>query len=89
MNVANQTPYTFNFSTLIKLDRQNFMIWKSKGISSIRGNNLESLINGAKLVSTKHPSKRKSNSHNRRKSRVYLIAYTRLVFAYMAPIHNN
>ncbi|KAH9782897.1 retrovirus-related pol polyprotein from transposon RE1 [Citrus sinensis] len=33
--------------------RQNFMIWKSQVLPSIRGNNLESLINGAKLVPTK------------------------------------
>ncbi|KAL9426374.1 hypothetical protein AB3S75_033203 [Citrus x aurantiifolia] len=53
MNTVNQTPQISNFSTPVKLDRQNFMIWKSQVLPSILGNNLESLINGAKLVPTK------------------------------------
>ena len=53
MNTVNKTSQTFNFSTPVKLDRHNSMIRKSQVLPSIRGNNLESLINGANLVPTK------------------------------------
>ena len=46
---ANQhTQNTFSFKNPIKLDRFNYLLWRSQVLASIRGNRLEGFINGAK-----------------------------------------
>lgn len=45
-NTNQFSEVTFSFITSAKLDRSNYMIWKSQVLSSIRGNRLEGFING-------------------------------------------
>ena len=40
---------TLTFTTPVKLDRTNYMIWKQQVLSSIRGNGLEGYIDGSKI----------------------------------------
>ena len=37
------------FTTPIKLDRSNYMIWKSKILSSVQANDLEGFLDGSKI----------------------------------------
>ena len=39
---------SFTFTTPIKLDRSNYTIWKSQILSSVRANELESLLDGSR-----------------------------------------
>ena len=44
----NFTISSFSFTSPIKLDRSNYMIWKSQILSSVRANGLEDLLDGSK-----------------------------------------
>lgn len=46
--IPQTNPTTFNFTVPIKLDRQNYLMWKSQVLPSIRGNELEGFINSTK-----------------------------------------
>ena len=46
--IPQTNPNTFNFTVPIKLDRQNYLMWKSQVLPSIRGNELEGFINNTK-----------------------------------------
>lgn len=43
---ASSSITTFTFTTPIKLDKSNYTIWKSQILSSVRSNELESLLDG-------------------------------------------
>lgn len=47
MASTNQNTHSYNFVTLIKLDHNNFMMWRNQVIASINGNGLEGFIIGA------------------------------------------
>lgn len=40
---------SFTFTTPVKLDRTNYTIWKQQVLSLVRGNGLESYIDGSNL----------------------------------------
>ena len=46
--IPQTNPTTFNFTIPIKLDRQNYLMWKSQVLPSISGNELEGFINSTK-----------------------------------------
>lgn len=41
---TNSTNVSFTFNTLVKLDKLNYLIWRSQVLASIRGNKLKKLI---------------------------------------------
>ena len=41
---ANSTTVSFTFNTPVKLDRSNYLIWRSQVLDSIRSNRLEKFI---------------------------------------------
>lgn len=43
----------FTFTALIKLDNNNFLLWKSQVLASIRANDLESFVNRGKQCLTR------------------------------------
>ncbi|KAH9740738.1 retrovirus-related pol polyprotein from transposon RE2 [Citrus sinensis] len=51
---SSQLNTSFTFTTPIKLDRTNYTIWKQQVLSSIRGNGLESYIDGSKICPTQY-----------------------------------
>ena len=53
---------TFTFTTPIKLDRSNYLIWKSQILSSVRANELESLLDGSKICPDQFLSSTQGNS---------------------------
>lgn len=49
--LANQTTQiSFSFSTLVKLDQSNFLLWRKKVLSSIRGYQPEDFISSDQIV---------------------------------------
>ena len=49
--ITNQsTQISFSFSTPVKLDRLNFMLWRKQVLTSIRGNRLEHLIYDDQMI---------------------------------------
>lgn len=44
---TNQNTQSYNFITPIKLDQNNFMVWRNQVLASIKGNGLEGFITGA------------------------------------------
>ena len=53
---------TFTFTTPIKLDRSNYLIWKSQILSSVRANELESLLDGSRICPDQFLSSTQGNS---------------------------
>ena len=54
-NNTNQTvQINFSFTNPIKLDRSNYLLWRSQVLVSIRGNRLEDFVTGARLVPNKY-----------------------------------
>ena len=47
-NTNSISSTNFSFITPVKLDRINYLIWRSQVLASIRGNRLECFINGTK-----------------------------------------
>ena len=47
-NANSISSTNFSFNTPAKLDRANYLIWRSQVLTSIRGNRLEGFINGTK-----------------------------------------
>lgn len=47
---------TFTFTTLIKLDRSNYTIWKSQILSSVWANELESFLDGSRACPNQYLS---------------------------------
>ena len=48
---SNQSSYiSFSFSTPVKLDRSNFMIWRKQVLTTLRGNHLEDFISGNQII---------------------------------------
>ena len=47
-NTNSTSSTNFSFNTPVKLDRANYLIWRSQVLASIRGNRLECFINGTK-----------------------------------------
>ncbi|KAH9671623.1 retrovirus-related pol polyprotein from transposon RE1 [Citrus sinensis] len=45
---TNTNSTNFSFNNPVKLDRANYLIWRSQVLASIRGNRLEGFINGTK-----------------------------------------
>ena len=49
--ITNQsTQISFSFSTPVKLDRLNFMLWRKQVLTSIRENRLEHLISNDQMI---------------------------------------
>ncbi|KAH9725758.1 retrovirus-related pol polyprotein from transposon RE2 [Citrus sinensis] len=48
ITAANISQINFSFNTPIKLDRSNYLLWRSQVLASIRGNRLEGFIDGTK-----------------------------------------
>ena len=48
ITTANISQINFSFNTPIKLDRSNYLLWRSQVLASIRGNRLEGFIDGTK-----------------------------------------
>ena len=46
MMSSDQTSGSYNFVTPVKLDQNNFIVWGTQILTTIRGNGLESFING-------------------------------------------
>ena len=46
MTSSNQILGSYSFVTLIKLDQNNFIVWRTQILTPIKGNGLESFING-------------------------------------------
>lgn len=46
MMSSNQTSGSYSFVTPVKLDQNNFIIWRTQILTTIKGNGLESFING-------------------------------------------
>lgn len=44
---TNQNTQSYNFITPIKLDQNNFLVWRNQVLASIKGNGLEGFITGA------------------------------------------
>lgn len=44
--LSNQTKTSYNFVTPVKLDQNNFIIWRTQVLTSIKGNGLEGFITG-------------------------------------------
>ncbi|KAH9766800.1 retrovirus-related pol polyprotein from transposon RE1 [Citrus sinensis] len=53
---------TFTFTTPIKLDRSNYLIWKSQILSSVRANELESVLDGSRICPDQFLSSTQGNS---------------------------
>lgn len=51
---TNQNSHSYNFVTPIKLNQNNFMIWKNKVLASIKGNGLEGFITRASQCPDQH-----------------------------------
>lgn len=49
-NVAQASKISFSFSTLVKLDRSNFLLWRKQVLTSIKGNQLEEFISNAQII---------------------------------------
>ena len=47
-NINQHTQINFSFTNPIKLDRSNYLLWRSQVLASIRGNRLEDFITGIK-----------------------------------------
>ncbi|KAL9460036.1 hypothetical protein AB3S75_003267 [Citrus x aurantiifolia] len=43
---SNQTPGSYSFVTPVKLDQNNFIVWRTQILTTIKGNSFESFING-------------------------------------------
>ena len=41
-----QSNASYNFVTPVKLDQNNFVLWRTKVLASVKGNGLEGFING-------------------------------------------
>ncbi|KAH9677665.1 retrovirus-related pol polyprotein from transposon RE1 [Citrus sinensis] len=50
MNINQSSHISFSFSTPVKLDRSNFMIWRKQVLTTIRGNRLEDFISGNQII---------------------------------------
>lgn len=59
-NQPSQTSFTF--TNLMKLDWSNFLLWRKKVLTSIRGNRLESFISDALIVSDQYLSNSNSSA---------------------------
>ena len=46
MTSSNQISGSYGFVTPVKLDQNNFIVWRTQILASIKGNSLESFING-------------------------------------------
>lgn len=53
-NTNQNTQIKFSFTTPIKLDRSNYLLWCSPVLASIKGNQLENFINGRKSALQNH-----------------------------------
>lgn len=45
--LLHQTNTSYNFVTPIKLDQNNFIVWRTQVLTSIKGNGFEGFITGA------------------------------------------
>ncbi|KAL9447356.1 hypothetical protein AB3S75_014926 [Citrus x aurantiifolia] len=52
-NTNQSTQINFSFTNPIKLDRSNYLLWRSQVLASIRSNRLEDFVTGAKSVPDK------------------------------------
>ena len=53
--IHNQQPQiNFSFNTPIKLDRSNYLLWRSQVLALIRGNRLEGFIDGTNPALDEH-----------------------------------
>ena len=50
MNTNQLSHISFSFSTPVKLDRFNFMIWRKQVLIIIRGNRLKDFISGNQII---------------------------------------
>ena len=46
---SNQISGSYSFATLVKLDQNNFIVWRTQILTSIKGNSLESFVNGDRI----------------------------------------
>jgi len=53
-NTNQHTQINFSFTNPIKLDRSNYLLWRSQLLASIRGNRLENFITGDKPTPEKY-----------------------------------
>ena len=53
-NTNQYTQINFSFTNPIKLDRSNYLLWRSQVLLSIRGNRLEDFITGDKPAPEKY-----------------------------------
>ena len=53
MMSSNQISGSYNFATPVKLDQNNFIVWRTQILTSIRGNGLESFVNGDRICPEK------------------------------------
>ena len=64
---------SFTFTTLIKLDRSNYMIWKSQILSSVRANDIEGFLDGSKICPSQFlDDKPRSSSVDLRENPAYV-----------------
>ena len=49
MMSSNQISGSYSFATLVKLDQNNFIVWRTQILTSIKGNGLESFVNGDRI----------------------------------------
>ncbi|KAL9431979.1 hypothetical protein AB3S75_027064 [Citrus x aurantiifolia] len=55
---VNSTNMTFTFSSPVKLDQSNYLIWRSQVLASIRGNRLEKFIDNSATPPPSHIAQR-------------------------------
>ena len=53
MTNSNQNSGSYSFITPVKLDHNNFIVWQTQILTSIKGNGLEDFINGNKVCPEK------------------------------------
>ena len=77
---SNQNSQSYNFVTPIKLDHNNFMVWRNQVLASIKGNSLEGFINGTNLCLNQYldqvseaSSSAQGNSRSRTENLVFAV----------------
>lgn len=80
----------FSFSTTIKLDTTNYIIWKAQILLAIRGNGLEGFINGIKraLTNSQVLNRWASKCNSYREPMIYALVETILIAFELAIDHN-
>lgn len=94
-NVTQNNPL-YSFVTLVKFDQNNFILWRTQVLASIKANGLEGFINGDREHYLQPESSTRAGSSSNNESRSVNLEFTacmktdQLLFSWMmSSIHQN